>query len=528
MAGLLAAALAALAQLLGWEGVDMAAQVYRVDAFRRWGFDLWDFRWYGGHWTLGYSVLYPPLAATLGVATLTVVSAAAAAVAFDRLVVGGRGDRQGLLGPGSRAASYVFALGTVVPAAIGQLPFLTGAAFGLSSLWAAKRGRNVLAVFLALASTASSPLAGAFVGLAFAAWTVPHLRSLRPHGGLVARNALMVTAALVPVVAGVVLFPGDGPMPYPFVDYAWEVAVAAGIALLAWRAWPEITSGALMFVVVASVSEAVPSALGGNVGRIEDLTALPLAVALAWARMRVLLPVVAVPLAMSQWVPAWGAMTSIPTQPSTRASFFAPLDAELSRLAASEPAGRVEVVPTAYHWEAAYVAPVMPLARGWERQLDEADNPIFYRSGDLTPERYRAWLESNGVTFVALPRAPLDMAGKAEGRLVASGEVPGLRLAWHDEDWRLFTVTGATGIVAGPARLVRADHGEVVVRAPEPGTVVVRVRYSPDWVMSSGIGCVSRASRSWIEVHVPRSEVFSLSLSLTGGPACRLASPAAS
>ena len=30
------------------------------------------------------------------------------------------------------------------------------------------------------------------------------------------------------------------------------------------------------------------------------------------------------------------------------------------------------------HWEAADLAKVVPLARGWERQLDQKANPIFY------------------------------------------------------------------------------------------------------------------------------------------------------
>ncbi len=101
------------------------------------------------------------------------------------------------------------------------------------------------------------------------------------------------------------------------------------------------------------------------------------------------------------------------------------------------------MVPTEYHWEAAYVAPVMPLARGWERQLDVADNPIFYRSGALAAGTYRAWLLDDGVTFVALPDAPLDSAGQAEGRLVSSGQVPGLDLIWRSAHWRLYSVAGS-------------------------------------------------------------------------------------
>ena len=35
------------------------AQLYRVASFRAHGFAIWDSQWFGGHWTLSYSVLYP-------------------------------------------------------------------------------------------------------------------------------------------------------------------------------------------------------------------------------------------------------------------------------------------------------------------------------------------------------------------------------------------------------------------------------------------------------------------------------------
>lgn len=507
-AALLAAALVSIGHLLGWRGVDTAAQVYRVDSFRRSGFSLWDFRWYGGHWTLDYSVIYPPLAGTLGVFTVTVLSAAVAALAFDRLA-------RRHLGSGGVAASYLFAAGTLVSASIGQLTFLTGEAFALPALLAAGRRRWAAALLLGLGCTLSSPLTGAFLALAAAAWGLDRIlsRDVRPAAGA----AALAAVAGIPIVAAVVLFPGDGPMPYPVLDWAWEMVVAVAVGLLAARPARPVAFGALLFMVAATVSELVPSALGGNVGRIEDMVALPLAAGLAWSQWPVLVPLAAVPLALSQWSPAWGAFTSASAQPSTHRSFYSSLDRVLQRDAAGGPPGRVEVVPTEYHWESAYVAPVMPLARGWERQLDEADNPLFYRSAPLTAAAYRAWLLHNGVRFVALPSAPLDMAGKAEGALVASGRVPGLRLVWRSPQWRLYQVAGAPGIVSGPARLVSAKGTTVVIDASRAGPVTVRIRWSPDWHVSGGSGCVSR-DRSWLSVDVAHPGTVTLDISpLTPG-----------
>ena len=539
-AALLAAALAAIGHILGWQGVDTAAQVYRVDTYRRTGFELWDFRWYGGHWTPDYSLLYPPLAATLGIFTATVLSAGLAALAFDRLA------RRHL--DGGWPASLIFAAGTLVAASIGQLTFLAGAALGLSALWAADRGWWPAAAVLAPACALTSPLTGAFLALAALAWalsgihprgwrartaaartapappTAPARPTERRGRGLapVALLAALAALAAAPVLAGAVLFPGDGPMPYPVPDWLWEMGVAAGLALAAGPRHRVVHIGALLWMGLATVSVLVASPLGGNVGRMEDLFALPLAAGLVWTRIPVLLPFAAVPLALSQWGPAWGSFTEGATPSAVHRSFYTGLDAALGRAADRGPAGRVEVVPTEWHWEAAYVTPVLPLARGWERQLDEADNPLFYAPGPLDPFTYRSWLVDNGVRFVALPSAPLDLAGRREAGLVAAGAVPGLNLIWQDTGWRLYAVADSPGIVSGPARLVSTGDGRLVLDAAAAGASTVRVRWSPDWYVSGGNGCVSRAG-DWLSVHAdgPGSITLELSLLDPGRTACR-------
>ena len=499
---LLAAVLVALGHVAGWTGVDTAAQVYRVNSFRSGGFSLWDSRWYGGHWTLDYSFLYPPLASVLGIMALAVLSAATAALAFDRLV-------RPHLGAGATAASYLFAAGTLVSASIGQLTSLTGEAFGLAALWAASRRRYIPACLLALAATTTSPLAGAFLALAGIAWAVHTAWNRDPRWAV---GAALAAVAGVPMMAAAVAFPGDGAMPYPSTDWIWEMAVAAAIGLLAGRRHRAIALGAGLFMLAATMSELVPSALGGNVGRLEDMVALPLAAGLAWTRLPLLLPVAAVPLALSQWSPAWGALTSASAQPSTHRAFYTTLDGVLRNDGATGPAGRVEVVPTEYHWESTYVTSVMPLARGWERQLDEADNPIFYRPGLLDPSAYRAWLVDNGVRFVALADAPLDMAGKAEGALVASGSVPGLTLVWRSAQWRLYAVGDAPGIVSGPAHLVTSDGSGLTLDAYGSGPVTVRVRWNADWYVPDGQGCVAKEG-SWLKVVVQKPGPVTVALS---------------
>jgi hypothetical protein len=166
------------------------------------------------------------------------------------------------------------------------------------------------------------------------------------------------------------------------------------------------------------------------------------------------------------------------------------------------------------------------LARGWERQLDMANNAVFYRPGALSASSYRAWLIDNGVRMVALPDAPLDYAGAAEASLVEGG-VPGLQPVWRNEHWRVYRVVGSSGIVAAPNRLVAQDNGRVVIGAAGAGPVLVRVRYSPNWTVIEGVACVERAPGGWTQVVVPSAEQVRLQLRLfaSDDSRCRSSAP---
>ncbi|HEY2301644.1 MAG TPA: hypothetical protein VGH66_07105, partial [Acidimicrobiales bacterium] len=493
---LIAAAAAILSWLLGWRGVDLPAQIYRVSLFHRAGLTLWDSQWYGGHWTLDYTVIFPPVAGVLGLTTTAAVSAGGAALAFDRLVV----DH---FGPSGRVGSVLFAVGTTVQLAIGQLPFLLGEALALGACWAAARRRWPLAVVLGLLATLSSPLAGAFLGLAIAAWLLAEWprRAWEP--------VLILAAVALPIVITAVVFPGQGGFPYPPLDFVVELGVALVIAFIVPRGQRVLHTAAILYVLATVASFVIPSPIGGNVGRLAECAAIPLGACVLWPRRKLLLVVVAVPIALLQWTPAWGAMTSNRSAPSTHEDYYQPLVAELTKH--PQPLGRVEVVPTAFHWEAAYVAPQIPLARGWERQLDLADNPLFYDADRLDAAAYRAWLMDNGVRFVALSDAPLDFAGVEEARLVDAG-VPGLVPAWSNAHWRVFAVAGSTGIVSGPARLSGMSAERIDLDATAAGSVTLRVRFNRYWTVTSGTACMSEGPDKWIVLHVMGQERVTLEL----------------
>jgi hypothetical protein len=499
---LLAVVLGCLVTVLGWRGPDLAAHVYRVIQFQRNGLTLWDSQWYGGHFTLNYSVVFVPIASVLGVSATGVASAAVAAWAFDRLV-------RSHFGPSARIGSLAFALGTVVQVMIGQLPFLLGEALALAACWAAVRRRWAVAVALAVATSLASPLAGAFLGLAAVSW----LLSSWPRNRL--GIALLGVGVALPVLVTSVLFPGEGMFPYPWQIFVLELVVSVGLWIIVPREERVLRMATRLYIVAIAVSFVLRSPMGGNVGRLGACLAIPLVVCVLWPHRRWLLVACAVPLGLWQWSPAWAAITQTTHDPSTHRAYYQPLVAFLE--AHAQPPSRTEVVPTHLHWEVAYVAPEVALARGWERQVDTADNPLFYSDTALTASTYRAWLVDNGVRYVALSDAQPDYAAVSEAQLVQGG-VPGLVPVWSDAHWRVFEVLGSPGIVEGPAHLVSLNGDHLVLDATGPGSILVRVHYSADWSVVGGAGCVARGPGGWTTVDAARVGQIRLELRLMASP----------
>ena len=269
-----------------------------------------------------------------------------------------------------------------------------------------------------------------------------------------------------------------------------------------------------LYLLATTASFVLPTPVGNNISRLAECVGAPLVGCVLWPyRRRALAMAAVVPFGVLQWTPALATFNTPKQAPASQQDYFTPLVTFLR--AHDEPAGRVEIVPTEFHWEVAYAAPSVPLARGWERQLDTADNPLFYADDPLTGPAYHAWLVDNGVRFVALPDVPLDYAGQDEGRLLARG-VDGLVPVWSDAHWHVFEVTGSDGIVSGPARLQLLAGSEVAVDAAAPGRVLLRVRYSHNWRVVTGRACVSQGPGSWTSLQVVRPGPVVLALRLVG------------
>jgi hypothetical protein len=460
---------------------DLAAQAFRADLFAREGPTLWNGDWYGGHHTPGYSVLFPPLAALLGPQLVGALSAVAASALFAPLA-------------GRRPLPVaLFAAGTVATLVSGRLTFALGTAAGVAAVLAAARGRPVLAGALALLTALCSPVAALFAALAGGALVL----SAAPAAG-----AALVASAAAGVLALTLAFPEGGTFPFALSSFA--PAVVAGLALAAAPAPRALRAGGALYALLCVAALVVPSPAGGNVVRLGTLLAPALAALVLLPRRPLVLAALALPLAYWQWQPAVRDWRRAAGDPSVEARFHAPLAAALR---AAGPV-RVEVPTLRSHGEARHLAggrDRVPLARGWERQLDRAYHPLFYDGGPPTAATYRRWLDANAVGVVAVPDGvPLDPSGAAEAALVRGG-LPYLREGPRAGAYRVFRVAGARPLARGAARLERLDPQGFVLTGRRSGTTEVRVRFTPYWVLLSGRGCVEPAPGGWTRVRTTRA-----------------------
>jgi hypothetical protein len=451
---------------------DLAAQAFRADLVADHGLVLWNGQWYGGHSTVGYSLVGPAVAAALGLWVTGALTIVSSAVLFERLVR----DR---FGAGGRAAALWFAVGVGSSLFSGRLTFAVGVAIGLGALLAAQEDRPLLAGGLGGLTMLTSPLAGAFLALAGTA------RALAGRG----RNDIIVAAS--PLLVGLALmaaFPEGGSQPFAEPVLEWILLIAFAGLIAVPRRHRAVRMGILLYAGAATAAYLVDTPMGNNVARLGALFGGPIAACVLWPRP-IVLGLLTVPLASWQWSRPVTDVLAAVHDPSTQRSYYTPLLRELGRQPGT-PIGRLEIPTTHNHWEAAYVAPTVALARGWERQLDRQHDGIFY-GGRLTAATYRAWLDRLSVRWVALPDARLEGASWPESFLIRSG-LPYLTPVWHSRHWQLLAVHDPAPLVRGPARLTALTTDSFTLQAARPGRLRVRVRWQPYWALERGRGCVYR------------------------------------
>jgi hypothetical protein len=465
---------------------DLAAQVFRTELFQQAGLAIWNGSWYGGHYTLTYSVLFPPLAALLGPQVVGGLAVVSSAYLFDRLVR----DRWG---QEARWATLWFAAGVVTLLADGQLTFALGVAFGLGSLRALQTGRGKPAIAAAAACALSSPVAAVFLAGVVLAGALE-------WGKRASRAALAVAGlALALTVIPNIAFPEPGQFPFAFSSFL-AIPLFCGGALWVIRDLPEerqLRRVLIGYVLAATLIWLAPNAMGGNAVRLGALFGGPLLAAVVLARRPRVAPwFLALALAGGLYWQLTASVSQIARSvgdPSTASDYFDPAAGWLR--AHGGQGMRIEVPPTANHWESAYLAPKFELARGWLRQLDTTRDDVFYDQGELTDATYSSWLRSNAISYVALPDAPLDYSSATERRLILNAPSY-LSLRFQSPHWRIYAVREPKPLVAplgaAAAQALWVGRQGFTLDVTRPGDFLVRVNFTPYWSIARGGGCILR------------------------------------
>lgn len=509
----LCAALAALAtHVLGPPAGDAPAHVFQTLAFARHGYALWDNYWYSGSYQyVLYSVVYYPVAAIGGIIPVAVASASFAAWAFASAA--GR-----LWGLPARWPSLAFAAtAPVIVMVSGMYPFGAGVAVAGLAIVALQRGRRILAAAAIFAVPAFSPLAFLLLlvvlGAALITATSPR-RALRTNRW----PAAAVGCALVAAAALKVAFGGTGYYPFSAVDLATALGFSiAGVVLARGRIRRDFLSA--LFVIYGLVNVLVflvPSPVGANATRLYSIAGLPL----LWLasrthaprfRSRWLLVILAVAFTAQVAPYAASGYRSYEERTAAAAAYWRPALSFLRRQAA--PGYRVEVVATAGHWEAYYLARAgVPLARGWYRQADFPQNTLLYQQS-ISSSAYLSWLRSLGIEYVLLPDVPLDYSSQAEAALIESGR-SGLVPDGSSAHWRYFRVPDPVGIITSPGpapEQVRISASGISFIAPQAGSYLVRVHYSPYWHTASPL-CLAQTVDGMTRVKVAAPGPVSLTM----------------
>jgi hypothetical protein len=512
--------LLALAMLLWSPPVgDLAAQVFRTELFQDAGLAIWNGSWYGGHYTLTYSVLFPPLAALLGPQVVGMLAVVSSSYLFDRLVR----DRWGAE---ARWATLWFGAGVVTLLADGQLTFALGVAFGLAALRCLQTDRGALTIAAAAACPLASPVAGAFLGGVLLAGAAE--RGRRPNRLALVAGALSLVLVLVPNLA----FPEAGHFPFVFSSYVAIPLWCAGALVLTQGVREEeraLRRVLVAYVLAATVIWLAPNAMGGNAVRLGALFGGPVLAAVLLSRRPrptvprwFFTPLLVLAIVASLYWQLTASVAQIARSvgdPSTKAAYFHPVARWLRTHGAD--GMRIEVPPTANHWESAYLATKFELARGWLRQLDTTRDDLFYDEKKLTADSYGAWLRANAISYVALPDAPLDYSSVAERRLIL-GEPSYLEPRFSSEHWRIYEVRDPKPLVAplgaAVAETLWFGRQGFALDVKRPGEFLVRVSFTPYWSIARGRGCILHRG-DWTVARANRPGVFRVAADFSVGRA---------
>jgi hypothetical protein len=507
--GLVAAALGVAYLIIQPDSADHAAQVFRSGLFDSQGFAAWDNFWFGGHHLPGYGLLLPALGSVIGPRLVGVLSAIAASLLFSAIAYRSFGDR-------ARLGVAWFATATSISLFTGRLTFALGVAVALAAVFAAQRDHRLVAIFFAALTPLASPVAALFLACGVIAYAVAE----RSRKGL---ELALVTVGMTLLISSA--FPEGGSEPFDFSSYEPAILVAVAVFLALPPQERLLRYWVAAYGLALTAAFLIQTPMGGNATRMGSLLLGPVLAFGLWRRQRLYLILLVPVLIYWQWSPVVRDLEQVSAQPSVKPGFYAPL-IDYLRGQPRHDSYRVEVLPEEHHWESAYVPRGIYIARGWERQLDSKLNPLFYQSTPLTGPQYRSWLDDLGVGYVAVPHAPLDYAGRPEKRMLKRGPPRYLERVYRSRDWTVYKVRNPSPLAIG-GKMVKLRPQGFVVDTSAPGTVLVRVHWTPYWSIEQGTGCVEQAPGGYtmLDVQTPgRFRVgidFSPVRAISSGPRCR-------
>lgn len=502
LGGLVTAAVAGLLFVIGPAPGDAPAHLYRTLLIQH-GALVWDNFWYAGNYPFAsYSLLYYLPAALVGNLPLVFAAAVVSTMLFSSIAL-----RE--WGAAALWPSRVFGVLAAAPIFTGLYSYSLGLAAMLGALKTLQARRTLPAIVLSAVTVGFSPLAFVFLCLVLAAVLVARRR--------ISRRTALVGAGLAAAggiqLAALILFPSKGVYPFHSIDLTGVLVTTALGALVAARA--RGAAPLAVFYVLWGLGSivvfVVPSPLGDNWTRLSAFVfpLMLLTAALAGFRPRRLVTV-ALAVALAYNVTPY--LLLIPSRLDNRpsqTSFWQPALHFLSLHA--QPGFRVEVVPTAAHWESYWIPKAgFPLARGWYRQLDVVDNPTLY-SKHLNPAAYRRWLRANAVQFVLLPATELDPDGGPQERKVLQSPRSGVRVVFRSKSWTIYELPHATPLLTGPApaRITSVSHTAIRGSVSTPGRYLLRAHYNPYWTLS-GHGCVERGPGTMTQLQFRSAGSFAL------------------
>ncbi len=466
---------------------DLAAQTARAELFRRSGFVSYWTGWYGGTPTASYSLVTPPLLAWFGPVWLGALSIfAAGAVSVPLLAPTRR----------SRAGAIAVALSGTFDVLSGRITFATGVVVALAAMLAVERRRPWLAFVAGVATTATSPVAGVLLAVAAGATVLAGPR--RRKSGLAA--VIGVAVSLV-VIAVLVSGSRGGYEPFTFTSLVMSFATTVLVMLSPVGRRLRVVGWLTLWLLVGCYLFHSP--VGANATRIAVLGAAPALVAVA----RLPRPLLAGAVVVAALLPSAQLFNDmeVANGPASTKAFVTPLLTELTHQPDLRQY-RVEVLATKTLWPQTYLLPQVSLARGWERQTDEARDPEFYGRQPLTALEYRQFLDRYAVGFVAEPvGVKLDYGSTREAALIATG-LPYLAEMWSNNDWRLYAVEQPTPLASSPAKVVSQQDTGLTVAVPAAGRYRLRLIWSPYFV--AGGAAISRGGHNQVVLDAPGPGVY--------------------